>query len=143
FYPSNYIDILVPVALGSHRFNFYAVGRDGEKLKNTINFTVGGGSGGAESSGTYSGTGPVASWRAYQYRDTDGVYHQAIQIYSAKGAYPVIGYSYSSPGCLYLGDTFNDFWQPIGNGLWWFINRPRLVYVKWVWYDNSTSRQIL
>jgi hypothetical protein len=93
--------------------------------------------------GTYSGTGPVASWNAYQYRDTDNLYHQAIEIDNAKGLYPVIGYSYLSPGCTDLGDTFNDFWQPIGNGLWWFINQPSLVYVKWVWYNNATDRQIL
>lgn len=93
--------------------------------------------------GAYSGTGPVASWKAYQYRDTDNLYHQAIEIYNAQAAYPVIGYSYADPGCTNLGDTFNDFWQPIGNGLWWFINRPALVYVKWVWYNNSTNKQIL
>ena len=95
------------------------------------------------SGGAYDGTGPVASWKAYQYRDTDSLYHQAIQIYNAKGAYPVIGYSYSNPNCTDLGDTFNDFWQPLGNGLWWFIHRPSLVYVKWVWYNNSTDKQIL
>lgn len=94
-------------------------------------------------SGTYSGTGPVASWNAYQYLDTDNRYHQAIEIYNATGAYPVIGYSYSGPGCVNLGDTFNDFWQPIGNGLWWFINQPDLVYVTWVWYNNATQQQIL
>jgi hypothetical protein len=93
--------------------------------------------------GTYSGTGPVASWKAYQYFDTDNRYHQAIEIYNAQGAHPVIGYSYTSPGCTDLGDTFNDYWEPIGNGLWWFINRPSLVYVKWVWYDNVTNKQIL
>jgi len=94
--------------------------------------------------GAYSGTGPVASWNAYQYLDTDNRYHQAIEIYNATGVYPVIGYSYASPGCADPpGDTFNDFWQPIGNGLWWFINQPALVYVKWVWYNNSTDKQIL
>jgi len=93
--------------------------------------------------GAYSSTGPVASWKAYQYLDTDNLYHQAIEIYNAQGAYPVIGYSYASPGCTDLGDTFNDFWQPIGNGLWWFINQPDLVYVTWVWYNNSTDKQIL
>ncbi len=95
------------------------------------------------SGSAYEGTGPVASWKAYQYRDTDSLYHQAIKIYNAQGAYPVIGYSYSSSDCTNLGDTFNDFWQPLGNGLWWFIHRPELVYVKWVWYNNSTDRQIL
>jgi hypothetical protein len=95
------------------------------------------------SGGGYSGTGPVASWQAYQYRDTDGLYHQAIKIYNAQAAYPVIGYSYSDSGCTNLGDTFNDFWQPIGNGLWWFINRPDLIYVRWVWYNNATDKQIL
>ena len=95
-------------------------------------------------SGAYSGTGPIASWRAYLYLDTDNRYHQAIEIYNAQGAYPVIGYSYVGPGCTNLpGDTFNDFWQPIGNGLWWFINQPNLVYVTWVWYDNATNKQIL
>jgi hypothetical protein len=93
--------------------------------------------------GAYSGTGTVASWKAYQYLDTDNVYHQAIVISNAKAAYPVIGYSYSDPGCTSLGDTFNDFWQPIGNGLWWFINKPSPIYVRWVWYDNSTNKQIL
>ena len=93
--------------------------------------------------GPYSGTGPVASWKAYLYLDTDNLYHQAIEIDNAQGLYPVIGYSYASPGCADLGDTFNDFWEPIGNGLWWFINRPNLVYVKWVWYNNATDRQIL
>lgn len=97
----------------------------------------GGGTGG------YSGTGPVASWKAYQYRFTDNLYHQAIEIDDAQAAYPVIGYSYGDPGCTNLGDTFNDFWQPIGNGLWWFINQPHLVYVRWVWYNNSTDKQIL
>jgi hypothetical protein len=94
-------------------------------------------------SGTYSGTGPVASWKAYLYLDTDNRYHQAIEIYNAQGAYPVLGYSYVGPGCTNLGDTFNDFWQPIGNGLWWFINQPNLVYVTWVWYNNATDKQIL
>ena len=93
--------------------------------------------------GPYSGTGPVASWKAYQYLDTDNRYHQAIEIDNAQAAYPVIGYSSSSPGCTDVGDTFNDFWQPIGNGLWWFINQPDLVYVEWVWYNNATDRQIL
>jgi len=93
--------------------------------------------------GAYSGSGPVASWKAYQYLDTDNLYHQAIEIYNAQANYPVIGYSYSDPGCTSLGDTFNDYWQPIGNGLWWFINRPALVYVVWVWYNNFTNKQIL
>lgn len=91
----------------------------------------------------YSGTGPVASWQAYQYKDTDGLYHQAIKITGAKTPYPVIGYSYSGAGCTMLGDKFNDFWQPLGNGLWWFINRAELVYVKWVWYDNAQNKNIL
>jgi hypothetical protein len=93
--------------------------------------------------GPYSGTGPVASWKAYLYLDTDNLYHQAIEIDNSQGLYPVIGYSYASPGCTDLGDTFNDFWQPIGNGLWWFIHQPNLVYVKWVWYNNATDQQIL
>ncbi|HEX8711587.1 MAG TPA: hypothetical protein VF730_06915, partial [Terracidiphilus sp.] len=91
----------------------------------------------------YSGSGPVASWKAYQYHDTDGVYHRAIEIYNAHAPYPVIGYSYLNPDCTNLGDTFNDFWQPIGNGIWWFIHRPELVYVKWVWYNGTTNPQIL
>ena len=94
-------------------------------------------------SGNYSGTGPVASWKAYQYLDTDNRYHQAIEIYNATGNYPVIGYSYFDPACTDLGDTFNDFWEPIGNGLWWFINQPSLVYVRWVWYKDAASKQIL
>jgi len=95
-------------------------------------------------SGTgYSGTGPVASWKAYQYKDTDGLYHQAIKITGATTPYPVIGYSYSRADCTNLGDKFNDFWQPLGNGLWWFINRAELVYVKWVWYDNAQNKNIL
>ena len=93
--------------------------------------------------GTYSGTGPVASWQAYLYLDTDNLYHQAIEISNAQAAYPVIGYSYAGPGCTNLGDTFNDFWQPIGNGLWWFIHDPSLVEVTWVWYDNATDQKIL
>jgi hypothetical protein len=93
--------------------------------------------------GGYTGTGPVASWKAYQYRDTDNLYHQGIQIYNAQGLYPVIGYSGYDSTCSTSNDTFNDFWQPIGNGIWWFINRPNLIYVKWVWYNNSTDRQIL
>jgi hypothetical protein len=93
--------------------------------------------------GSYSGSGPVASWQAYQYKDTDGLYHQAIAISNAVAAYPVIGYSYTSSGCVGSGDTFNDFWQPIGNGLWWFINFPDDVYVTWVWYNNSTQQQVL
>ena len=91
----------------------------------------------------YSGTGPVASWQAYLYLGTDNLYHQAIEIYNAQGAYPVIGYSYAGPGCTNLGDTFNDFWQPIGNGLWWFTHQPNLVYVIWIWYNNGTDQQIL
>jgi hypothetical protein len=91
----------------------------------------------------YSGSGPISSWRAYQYLDTDGRYHQAIYISNATGSYPVIGYSYSSAGCADLGDTFNDYWEPIGNGLWWFINRPTLVYVRWVWYNNISEKTIL
>jgi len=91
----------------------------------------------------YTGTGTVASWKAYQYKDTDFIYHQALEIYSAKGAYPVIGYSYFDAGCTQLGDTFNDYWEPLGNGLWWFIHQPNLVYVKWVWYDNVTNKTIL
>jgi hypothetical protein len=93
--------------------------------------------------GAYSGTGPVASWKAYQYKDTDGLYHQAIRISGATAVHPVVGYSYSRSDCTNLGDRFNDFWQPLGNGLWWFINRAELVYVRWVWYDNSTNKQIL
>jgi hypothetical protein len=92
---------------------------------------------------TYSGSGPVASWKAYQYIDTDKVYHQAIYIYNAQGVYPVIGYSFYDSGCTNGGDTFNDYWEPIGNGIWWFINKPNLIYVKWVWYNNPTDRQIL
>ncbi len=91
----------------------------------------------------YSGTGPVASWNAYLYLFTDNRYHQAIDIYNAKANYPVIGYSYFDPACTNLGDTFNDYWQPIGNGLWWFINQPNLVYVRWVWYSDFTTKQIL
>lgn len=97
----------------------------------------------ADSTGTYSGVGPVAAWQAYLYLDTDNLYHQAIEIYNAQAAYPVIGYSYVGPGCTNLGDTFNDFWQPIGNGIWWFIHDPNLVYVTWVWYNNATDKQIL
>ncbi len=93
--------------------------------------------------GTYSGSGPVASWQAYQYLFTDNVYHQAILISNAQGTYPVIGYSYYDPGCVDLGDTANDSWTPIGNGLWWFLNKPQLVYVKWVWYNNATDRQVV
>jgi hypothetical protein len=91
----------------------------------------------------YSGTGPVASWKAYQYKDTDGLYHQAIKITGTTTPYPVIGYSYSRADCTNLGDKFNDFWQPLGNGLWWFINRAELIYVKWVWYDNAQNKNIL
>ncbi len=94
-------------------------------------------------SGNYSGTGPVASWQAYQYLDTDNRYHQAILISNAQGNYPVIGYSYFDNACTDLGDTFNDYWQPIGNGFWWFINQPALIYVRWVWYKDITSKQIL
>ena len=94
-------------------------------------------------SGNYSGTGPVASWKAYQYLDTDNRYHQAIEIYNAQGNYPVIGYSNFDIACTDLGDTFNDFWEPIGNGLWWFINQPSLIYVRWVWYKDATTKQIL
>ncbi len=97
----------------------------------------------AGGTGEYSGTGPVASWKAYLYLDTDNLYHQAIEIYNAQAAYPVIGYAYVGPGCTNLGDTFNDFWQPIGNGLWWFVNKPNLVYVQWVWYNNATNKQLL
>ncbi len=92
---------------------------------------------------TFSGTGPVASWEAFQYLDRDGVYHQALAISHSQSLYPVIGYSSPDPGCTNIHDTFNDFWQPIGNGLWWFINFPDYVYVKWVWYDNVTNRNIL
>ena len=92
---------------------------------------------------TYSGTGPVASWKAYQYKDTDGLYHQALLIYNSSGAYPVIGYSYASSACTNVGDTFNDFWQPLGNGLWWFIHDPELEHVKWVWYTSTTNQTIL
>jgi hypothetical protein len=92
---------------------------------------------------TYSGSGLVSSWKAYQYKDTDGLYHQALRIYYSVGGYPVIGYAYSDSACTNLGDTFNDYWQPIGNGLWWFIHREDLVYVKWVWYNNPTNKQIL
>ena len=95
------------------------------------------------SGGMYSGTGPVASWEAYQYLDTDGLYHQAILIFNSKGGYPVIGYSYYGPGCVDLGDTANDTWGPMGNGIWWFINKPQLVYVQWIWYNNATDKQIL
>ena len=93
--------------------------------------------------GTYSGSGPVASWKAYQYRDTDGLYHQAIRISGATATHPVIGYSYTDSACTHLGDKFNDWWQPLGNGLWWFINFPDYVHVKWVWYDNATNKNIL
>jgi hypothetical protein len=93
--------------------------------------------------GAYSGSGAISSWKAYQYRSNDNLYHQALLIYNASGSYPVIGYSYSDSACTDLGGTFNDFWQPIGNRLWWFINRPELVYVKWVWYNNATEKTVL
>jgi len=93
--------------------------------------------------GSYSGSGPVASWNAYLVLGPDNRYHQGIEIYNSHGAYPVIGYSYVGPGCTNLGDTFNDYWQPIGNGVWAFLNQPNLVYVQWVWYNNATDRQIL
>ena len=99
----------------------------------------------------YSGSGPVANWAAYQIKwdssvsllQGDGLYHQGIQITNSKGEYPVIGYSGLDPTCQTSGDTFNDFWTPIGNNIYWFINFPNLIYVKWVWYDNPTDRNVL
>lgn len=93
--------------------------------------------------GPYSGTGPVASWKAYLYLDTDNLYHQAIEIDNSQGLYPVIGYAYVDASCTNVGDTFNDFWQPIGNGLWWFIHDANLVNVRWVWYNSATNPQAL
>lgn len=93
--------------------------------------------------GTYSGSGPVATWNAYLYKWTDGIYHQALLISNATAAYPVIGYAYYDAACTNLGDTFNDFSQPIGNGLWWFVNHPELRYVQWIWYSDPTDQQIL
>jgi hypothetical protein len=91
----------------------------------------------------YKGEGPVASWEAYQYLDTDNIYHQAILIYNSNGGYPVIGYSYYGAGCVDLGDTANDYWGPMGNGIWWFINKPQLVYVRWIWYNIATEKKVL
>ncbi|MGZ4817118.1 MAG: hypothetical protein ACXVZM_03200 [Terriglobales bacterium] len=91
----------------------------------------------------FSGTGPVASWKAYQVLGSDGLYHQGIYIYNSQGMYPVIGYSYSDATCTTLGDHANDFWQPIGNDLMWFAFRPSLVYVIWIWYDNATNQNVL
>ncbi len=93
--------------------------------------------------GVFSGTGPIADWKAYQYLSTDGRYHQAIVISNAKGNYPVRGQSSSHPDCSVNEDSFNDFWTPIGNGLWWFTNRPNLIYVYWTWYDNPTNQTVL
>lgn len=93
--------------------------------------------------GPYSGTGPVASWKAYLYLDTDNIYHQAIEIDNSQGLYPVIGYAYVDASCTNVGDTFNDFWQPIGNGIWWFIHDANLVNVRWVWYNSGTNPQAL
>jgi len=73
----------------------------------------------------------------------DGLYHQGIQITKSKAEYPVIGYSGLDPTCQTSGDTFNDFWTPIGNNIYWFINFPSLIYVKWVWYDNPTDQHVL
>jgi hypothetical protein len=91
----------------------------------------------------YNGSGPVASWNAYLYKAKDGIYHQALLISHATQPYPVIGYAYSDAACKNLGDTFNDFSQSIGNGLWWFTNHPELQYVQWIWYSDSTDQQIL
>jgi len=94
-------------------------------------------------SGVFSGTGPIADWQAYQYLSSDGRYHQAIVISNAKGNYPVRGESSLMPDCSVFSDSFNDFWTPIGNGLWWFTNRPNLIYVIWTWYDNPTDQHVL
>ncbi len=93
--------------------------------------------------GVFSGTGPIADWQAYQYLSSDGQYHQAIIISNAKGNYPVRGESSFNSDCSNPSDSFNDFWASIGNGLWWFTNRPNLIYVIWTWYDNPTDQHVL